>query len=194
MARNLSPDEAALWAKVMASVRPLKAASPAATPKPQPVRSAASRAPTPKPTITLPPIAAKPTPVRRGPPVTFTPASEPVATTLDGSWDRKLARGLVFPDATVDLHGHTLHSAHDLLDAALARAIARGDRVVLLVTGRPPRPESERPHARGAIRAAVGDWLAASRHAAHIASVRGAHPRHGGAGALYLILRRPRGG
>lgn len=194
MARNLSPDEAALWAKVMASVRPLKAAAPTASPKPQPVRSRAPLAPTPKPTIALPPIAAKPSPVRRGPTITFTPASEPVASTLDGGWDRKLARGLVFPDVTVDLHGHTLHSAHDLLDAALARAIARGDRVVLLVTGRPPRPESERPHARGAIRAAVGDWLAASRHAAHIASVRGAHPRHGGAGALYLILRRPRGG
>lgn len=99
---------------------------------------------------------------------------------------------MVFPDATVDLHGHTLHSAHDLLDAALSRSIAHGDRVVLLVTGKPPRAESERPHARGAIRAAVGDWLAASRHAGHIAAIRGAHPRHGGAGALYLILRRGR--
>jgi len=38
----------------------------------------------------------------------------------------------------------------------------------------------------------VGDWLAASRHAADIAAVRGAHPRHGGAGALYIILRRRR--
>jgi DNA-nicking Smr family endonuclease len=45
---------------------------------------------------------------------------------------------------------------------------------------------------RGAIRAAVGDWLAASRHAGHIAAVRGAHPRHGGAGALYIVLRRRR--
>ncbi|MDH7976067.1 DNA mismatch repair protein MutS, partial [Sphingomonas sp. AR_OL41] len=25
-----------------------------------------------------------------------------------------------------------------------------------------------------------------------IAAVRGAHPRHGGAGALYIVLRRPR--
>ena len=41
--------------------------------------------------------------------------------------------------------------------------------------------------------AAIGDWLAASRHASSIAAVRGAHPRHGGAGALYIVLRRPRG-
>jgi DNA-nicking Smr family endonuclease len=99
---------------------------------------------------------------------------------------------MVIPDRTVDLHGHNLQSAYSLLDSALERAIAAGDRVILLVTGKPPRPESERPHARGAIRAAVGDWLAGSRHSAAIAAVRGAHPRHGGSGALYIILRRPR--
>ncbi|MEI9852641.1 MAG: Smr/MutS family protein [Sphingomonas sp.] len=112
--------------------------------------------------------------------------------TLDASWDRRLARGLVAPETTVDLHGHSLAAAHDRLDRGLAQAIARGDRVLLLVTGRPPGPESQRPHARGAIRAAVGDWLAGSRHAARIAAVRPAHPRHGGAGALYIVLRRDR--
>ena len=113
-------------------------------------------------------------------------------TTLDGAWDRRLARGMVAPDSSIDLHGHTLQSAYRVLDQGLADAIARQDRVLLLVTGKPPRPESERPHARGAIRAAVGDWLAGSRFADRIAAVRGAHPRHGGAGALYIILRRPR--
>jgi DNA-nicking Smr family endonuclease len=43
---------------------------------------------------------------------------------------------------------------------------------------------------RGRIRAAVNDWLAASRHASRIAAVRGAHRRHGGGGSLYLVLRR----
>lgn len=127
------------------------------------------------------------------PRVPVAPARVPqpvTARTLDASWDRRLARGIAEPDATVDLHGHTLASAHALLDAALARAIGRGDRLVLLVTGKPPRPESERPHARGAIRAAVADWLAGSRHADAIAAVRPAAPRHGGAGALYIVLRR----
>ena len=69
--------------------------------------------------------------------------------------------------------------------------------------GDPPRGEAdaarhrqaagrEGPAKRGAIRAAVGDWLHASRHAGSIAAVRGAHPRHGGAGALYIVLRRRR--
>ncbi len=93
------------------------------------------------------------------------------------------------PDSTVDLHGHNLATAYALLDRRLDQAIARGERVLLLITGKPPTSE-RRPVARGAIRAAVGDWLAASRHAGDIAAVRNAHPRHGGSGALYIILRR----
>ncbi|WP_093331816.1 Smr/MutS family protein [Sphingomonas rubra] len=136
----------------------------------------------------------------RTPPIIRTPIAAPKQkpdrqpqNTLDGSWDKKLGRGMVLPDSSIDLHGHTLASAHALLDQGLDRAVRRGDRVLLLVTGKPPRPESERPHARGAIRAAVADWLAASRFADSIAAVRGAHPRHGGHGALYIVLRRPRG-
>lgn len=185
--RRLTADEAALWRRVMASVRPAhppKSAKTAAAPVPA---SPAKVAPTAKTSATP---SAQPRP-RPAPAVLAKPQPKP-GTTLDGSWDRKLATGTVAPDSSIDLHGHTLHSAHSVLDAGLDRAIARGDRILLLITGKPPRPESERPHARGRIREAVGDWLAASRHAANIASVRAAHPRHGGAGALYIVLRRSR--
>ncbi|MEA3015287.1 MAG: hypothetical protein QOI38_9 [Sphingomonadales bacterium] len=129
---------------------------------------------------------------RPGPPASPVAKPKPVpGTTLDGSWDRRLARGLAAPDVTVDLHGHNLATAYDLLDRRLGDAIASGARLLLLITGKPPSAE-RRPAARGAIRAAVGDWLAASRHAVDIAAVRNAHPRHGGAGALYIVLRRKR--
>lgn len=181
--RSLHPDELALWRRVMASVRPLRAVAPVAT---QPVA--------PPPTMPVPKV--EPSRVRTvAKPVTPPPRAKPPrpGVTLDGGWDRRLLKGAVVPDETIDLHGHTLASAHAMLDARLDQAVTRGDRVLLLVTGKPPRPESERPHARGAIRAAVADWLASSRHAGRIAAVRGAHPRHGGAGALYIILRRVRG-
>lgn len=179
--RRLAPDEAALWARVMANVRPIEpgrvpvATGPAVTP-PAPGKQAKS-------VKTV--VAAPPPPAPRA-------AARPraVGVTLDGGWDRKLSRGAVEPDCTIDLHGHTLDTAYRLLDGALARAIASGERVILLITGRAPRAGSDRPHARGAIRAAVGDWLAGSRHSGAIAAVRGAHPRHGGAGALYIVLRR----
>ena len=108
--------------------------------------------------------------------------------TLDGSWDRKLAAGRADPDRILDLHGLNLDGAWSAIDRGLEQAIARGERVLLLITGhhRPGGPAVE----RGKIRAAVHDWLAASRHASSIAAVRGAHRRHGGGGSLYIILKR----
>ncbi len=181
--RALSPEERALWQRVVSSVKPLAPAKPVPA---APVVPFVASAPVADP---APPkkVKGRVPPLRQ--PAPSTPPKPP-RDTLDGGWDRRLSRGLVAPESSIDLHGHTLASAHALLDQGLARAIARGDRVLLLITGKPPRPESERPHARGAIRAAVGDWLAASRHADAIAAVRGAHPRHGGQGALYIILRR----
>ena len=182
--RRLDADEAALWARVMAGVRPLTGVAALAVPvvASSPVRSRPSAA-----------GIAMPGPVT-GPSVTRTDAkpARQAGNTLDGTWDRQLSRGLVVPHRTVDLHGHTLASAHAMLDGALDDALRSEARLLLLVTGKPPRPASERPHARGAIRAAVGDWLAGSRFADRIAAVRAAHPRHGGAGALYIVLRKPR--
>ena len=43
---------------------------------------------------------------------------------------------------------------------------------------------------RGAIRAKLLDWLAASSHGSAIAAIRKAHIRHGGEGALYIVLKR----
>lgn len=185
--RRLRPDEAELWGRLKATVRPIRpvALKPTRADAVPLATGGEPRPGTPK---------VKVAPVSPGPAMRPKVAAKPMrpGTTLDGGWDKRLGRGVVAPDTAIDLHGHTLASAHALLDAGLDRAIRNGDRVLLLVTGKPPRPESERPHARGAIRAAIEDWLAASRHAGRIAAVRGAHPRHGGKGALYIILRRSR--
>lgn len=179
--RRLAPEEAALWAKVIASVTPIR---------PMAVRLAPEPLPPAAPAHSSKPLKRAPAPAP--PPRTPLKPAPPPPNTLDAGWDKKLARGMVSPESTVDLHGHTLDSAYQRLDHGLEHALRRGDRVLLLVTGKPPRPESERPHARGAIRAAVGDWLAASRFSDRIAAVRGAHPQHGGSGALYIVLRRQR--
>lgn len=169
-----------MWARVVATVAPLRRAVetlPATAPE-------APRAkPRDVPVVTRPnaPTSLDASGRKR---------AERPGETLDGGWDRRLARGVIAPDRTIDLHGHTLASAHAALDHALERAIADEARVVLVVTGR-ARPADAQPR-RGLIRAAIGDWLGASRHAARIAAIRNAHPRHGGAGALYLILRRRR--
>lgn len=182
--RRLAPEEAALWKKVITTVKPMVRAEPVKVAEPIAAPAPARSPPKPDPKV------------RRGTPVVAkAPAAKPAppsAETLDGTWDRRLSRGVVAPESSIDLHGHSLAAAYARLDRGLEHAIARGDRVLLLVTGKPPVAESERPHSRGAIRAAVGDWLASSRFADRIAAVRNAHPRHGGTGALYIVLRRPR--
>jgi len=112
------------------------------------------------------------------------------SNTLDSTWDRRLRSGDVQPDRVIDLHGNSLDGAWNAIDSGLDRAIAGKERVVLLITGH--SRSGDPPVQRGKIRAAVHDWLEASRHASKIAAVRGAHGRHGGGGSLYIILRRDR--
>jgi len=173
--RSLSPDEADLWARVAATIRPLSR-EPV---KPQISEKLEDSQPL-KAVVSVRPVA----PRRPLPP----PPKPKPGTTLDGSWDRRLKGGTVEPDRVLDLHGMNLDRAWQAIDRGLERAISAGDRVVLLITGhhRPGDPPVE----RGRIRAAVHDWLAASCHAANIAAVRGAHRRHGGGGSLYIVLRR----
>jgi DNA-nicking Smr family endonuclease len=191
--RGLSREEAALWRKVTATVRPLNppregvvAAEPPADREAPPVGAA-------RPADPLHPAAP-----RRG---SLARSGEDLGKTpplssdrgLDASWDRRLNAGALAPDFTLDLHGHTLDQAHRRLDMGLGQARAMGARVVLLIAGKPrPAEAADRGSRRGAIRAEVLDWLAAGPHASHIAAIRKAHRRHGGDGALYLVLRRAR--
>lgn len=183
--RRLDPDESALWQRVTATVRPIVART-----------SRTSSPPDSEPIAMAPARLRGRVPPARVPAATPVAQQVPLADSLDGGWDRRLRRGTTQPDWTIDLHGHSLDSARRLLDNALEQALAEGVRVILLVTGKPPRDgdldRDGRPR-RGLIRASVGTWLQSSRHAARIAAVRNAHPRHGGAGALYIILRRERG-
>jgi DNA-nicking Smr family endonuclease len=173
--RPLSPEEAALWAKVASTIRPLL--RDRKDEKKVELQSEGKR--------TEPLVAVRP-------PAPSARSREPLGPgqTLDRTWDRRLRSGTVEPERVVDFHGMTLDRAWRAIDRALEDGIARGDRVLLLITGH--QRSGEPPVRRGAIRAAIHDWLAASRHATEIAAVRGAHRRHGGGGSLYIVLRRRR--
>ena len=193
--RGLSADEAALWRRVTDTVRPLNpprngegdhAKRGGGVPSADSAPRGSDKRPVPHhhPAGGPPPRAGE-EPGR----------TRPLSPTrgLDASWERKLARAAIAPDFTLDLHGHTLDQAHRRLDDGLTQAKALGARLVLLITGRPrPADAADRGARRGAIRAKVLDWLAAGPHGADVAAVRPAHRRHGGAGALYLVLKRRR--
>ena len=187
--RGLSLGEQAAWAHLAASVKPLPG-------KKRPVPPPRMEGEHPKAGPAVPSKSAKPL----GKPVKAKPAKAqpkplvpppPPHPGLDSHWDRRVKSGRLEPDLTLDLHGHTLDTAYDRVMSALDQARIMGARVVLVVAGRErPVDPADRMARRGAIRAKLLDWLAASRHADAITAVRRAHIRHGGEGALYLILKR----
>jgi|JI10StandDraft_1071094.scaffolds.fasta_scaffold00079_45 DNA-nicking Smr family endonuclease len=194
--RGLSREEAELWGRVARTVKPLMRRVPTTTVMGAHVRDSEV---TPPPTTPL-----KFQKIKRVPPQQAAASQLPQGGEdrkprpldrhgLDGSWERKLAKAEISPDFTLDLHGHTLDAAHARLDHGLAQAVSLGARLVLVITGKPrPVEAADRGGRRGAIRAKLLDWLAHGSHASRIAAVRGAHPRHGGTGAVYVVLKRPR--
>ncbi len=170
--RRLAPDEAALWARVAASIRPLTGrVVPVVAPAPRPIRDVGPHS---------------------APPPRRAPSANRVAVdaaTLDGGWDRQIRTGRLSPDLTVDLHGYTRDRAYALLTRMVVEAAGSGARVMLVITGKGARDSADGDR-RGIIRASLRDWLHGPDLRPYIAALRPAHPRHGGGGAWYIILRR----
>jgi DNA-nicking Smr family endonuclease len=118
------------------------------------------------------------------------------ASGVNGATQDRLKRGLLEPQARIDLHGMTQGAAHRTLFTWLAAAHARGYRLVLVVTGKGnPKNDENAPwmmSPHGVLKQMVPRWLNEPELAALIASVQPAHARHGGGGALYVYLRKPR--
>ncbi len=189
--RGLTPGEQALWAKVADTVTPLpgrKVPILPGEPAPPPAR-AADPAHHPHPAKPQPHPGLAPKGLRKTP--MPAPRHVPVGGNLDSHWERRMKAGKLVPDLTLDLHDHSLDAAYTRIMAGLDQARSMGARVVLVIAGRErPVDPADRSQRRGAIRAKLLDWLAASHHGDAIAAVRRAHRSHGGEGALYLVLKR----
>lgn len=195
-ARPLTEEENKLWRAVVKDAKPLprrrrkpaveiplaEAAELAAI-VPPPIRTA--------PAAPLPPKAAK----TRAP-------EPPLLTGLDRRVSQRLARGQMEVEATLDLHGHSQHEAHEALLSFLSRSRARGLRCVLVITGKGASPYArhtlhgasfyEAPERQGVLRSAVPRWLEEAAFRIHLSGFQPAHPKHGGGGAFYIWLRRKR--
>lgn len=108
-------------------------------------------------------------------------------------------------DSRLDLHGLSQAGAHDRLISHLAAASARGERCVMVITGKGGRRYAQRgelpPEFRrrsdfdlgaGVLRRMVPLWLDASPLAELVEAFGPAEKGHGGDGALYVLLRRRR--
>ena len=164
MKRPLKPEEQRIWSLVAATVHPLPGRATPRQPTPQTLDAPARIDPK---TVTVR------TPVARREGV----------DDIEPNRKTRIARERDPIGARIDLHGMTQDQARAALEAFLGRAFDEGCRAVLVITGKGVQGD-------GVLRRSAPEWLAA-RHLAHIvAGVSEAHRRHGGAGALYVALKR----
>jgi DNA-nicking Smr family endonuclease len=172
---KLSDEDRIIWTKVARTAQPLKGKPPLPADEPQADTSGSletllAEAPA------LPPEAAPKRPERK-----LKPGPHP----FDQQTRDKLAKGRLQIDARVDLHGMTQGEAHGLLLSFLHRAHAGGLRYVLVITGKGASFGSE-----GVLKRAVPAWLSTPPFRPLVGSHDDAARQHGGAGAIYIRLRR----
>ena len=179
VAGSAGPEDLEAWRRLARSVRPLPGRpAPPAPPAPE-----AGKTPAPPPEPPAEHAPASPGPAARQ-------ASAAPGPGIDRRTARRLRRGVLPIDARIDLHGLTREEACRRLTRFLAESQAAGRRLVLVVTGKGRRPDNGM--ASGVIRREAPFWLARPPNAGRVLDTAAAQPRHGGAGALYVYLRKLR--
>lgn len=98
---------------------------------------------------------------------------------------KKLGKGRLQVDSRIDLHGMTQDRARFALLDFLQMAQQADDRIVLVITGKGNE-------GTGVLRRNVPQWLDLPQFRSLVNGTRPAHASHGGEGALYIRVRKPR--
>lgn len=187
--RRLSAEELALWRAVAGRATPLPGRTlpelPATTPLPPPIEPAPEKRARRK--AAAAPAAAQP-PRPAAPPSPPALAHGQVAG-IDRRQAERLSRGRLEVEATLDLHGLTQAAAHARLDAFIAASAEAGRRCVLVITGKGLAKEEG-----GVLRQNVPRWLNEQPSRGRVLAFDYAQQKHGGMGALYILLKRRRAG
>ena len=111
----------------------------------------------------------------------------PVHAGIDRRSAKKLQQGKMALDARVDLHGLSQLQARQRLQSFIYRSMEMGLRTILVITGKGKA-------GRGVLRENVPQWLSEPPLSEVIIDFGPPQPQDGGAGALYVRLKRPREG
>lgn len=197
--RRLSREEIALWSEVAKTARPIRPPAPDRQEAEPPPSAPPRDRPAQGQPASLPRPHSRPQPGASRPQAQIHLAPDPVAPLgpatpgLDRRTAERLRKGRTEPQARIDLHGHTLDRAHRECTAFIRREQARGARCVLVITGKGRRREDDwGVSAGGVLRESVPRWLRLPPLSALVVGVYPAHQKHGGGGAFYVYLRKPR--
>jgi len=176
--RALEPEEKRVWRLYTQHVTPLRGEAPSPPPELPPAAPPAA-----------PPPVARAAPPRRTHALPELGAGQAIG--LDKATAERLRRGELPIEARLDLHGLTQAQAHDSLQRFLAGSQAQQRRCVLIITGKGFRAKDGAVQT-GILRASVPRWLNEAPNRARILAFASARDRHGGGGALYVLLKRLR--
>lgn len=124
------------------------------------------------------------------------PGAPPRGQMIEPRMRRRLGRGQIGIDGTLDLHGMRQHEAHAALARFISARAARGDRTLLVITGKGLKKvdgDAATIIERGVLRSMLPIWLAEPGLAPLVAGWDVAAQGHGGEGAYYVRLRREAG-
>jgi DNA-nicking Smr family endonuclease len=177
------PTEEELWATAIAGARPVERGADLVAPPPPPAADGAVWHPD------LEAIDALRALVSGEAPFDLSDTDEFIEgriAGLDHGIVRKLRRGEFAVQGHIDLHGMTREEAKGEVEAFLKRSRSAGKRCVLVVHGRGLHSKDQLPVLKDALKT----WLATNRFARHVLAFASARPVDGGAGAVYVLLRR----
>ena len=110
---------------------------------------------------------------------------------LDPKIHRKVRRGHISIDGTIDLHGLHQNEARSALYRFIEARLAYGDRTLLVITGKGMKKTGfGQLEQRGVLRHMLPLWLKEPALAPLIAGFEMSARQHGGEGAYYVRLRR----
>jgi DNA-nicking Smr family endonuclease len=190
--RRLSAEEIELWLAVARTVSPRPSRVLPQAPGALNRNEVQAQPPAP-PGAARPPE--KPNPARPNQNQPALARKIPPLEPLERRLRQKLSRGRVAPDAVIDLHGLTRHEACISLRQFLAQAQREGARLVLVVTGKGRGAGAgglSEDETAGVLRRSVPQWLRGPDYHSIVVGFEEASRPHGGAGALYVRLRRRR--
>jgi DNA-nicking Smr family endonuclease len=179
---RLSEEDRLLWNGFARSITPLRQSAKLAA-----QASRSSAAPSAAAEVARPAAKSLPLAPHAAPPAAKSLPLAPLGRRLK----QRVARGREPIDARIDLHGLTQTDAHAALLRFLRRAQDDGARTALVVTGKGSGARDAQVE-RGVLRRQVPRWLALPEFRPLVLGFDDAHTSHGGQGAIYVRVRRPK--
>jgi DNA-nicking Smr family endonuclease len=139
------------------------------------------------------PVTAAPAPPKQPRPATNRKTPPPLREPFDRRSAKRIARGRHEISARLDLHGMRQEDAYAALRRFIARCQAEGHRHVLIITGKGGESGNRdfwSIEERGVLRRVVPHWLSEPPFRLRIVSFTEAALKHGGSGALYVMIRK----